>query len=282
MQPRRRLNPKHALILVLTMAAAAFVSSQSDEIQKKAMPDIIQRDPEGQYAGDGLNFCGPCAAANALLWLGAHGYEGLLPPGRRPEIRERMLVSLLASSRYMQTAEKNQTSPAALNEGIRKYIEDCGYEIQKFETYGFKPFEATNVVLPDVAESLKEGLQLRSVAVLHVGWYKHNKDNDEYTRFTGHYVTVVGFGHERNGAPNDRVVVIHDPWNGPGDDYVKLEPLLTGTLITEKAGQQIKNPLKGSFKLTGEMCIYEKADIGLLDHIHILTLAKPKNPVPRP
>jgi hypothetical protein len=271
------------LILAIGVSVAAVVPSQPEEAKDARListPDIVQRDPEGRYPDDGEYFCGPCAAANALIWLGAQGFERLLPQSSSSKIQQRMLVSLLGSSRYMQTAEKKQTSPAALNEGIQEYIEDCGYSIQKLEILNFKPSETADEVMPDVTQTFEEGLRPRSVCVIHIGWHKYNKDKDEYTRFTGHYVTVVGFGRDRNGTPDDRIVIIHDPWNGKQDDYVKLEKLKSGNLIVDKDGQQFSYPLQGAYKLAGEICIYEKADVGLLEHVHIFELADSKNSAP--
>lgn len=273
-----RLKAMLILTIVIVLGRSAPCQNGKDAADRPGLtPDAAQRDPNRRYIKGGKGYCGPCAASNALMWLGATGYEQLIPNAQNQQTAQYKLVTLLASPRYMKTAEKNSTSPERLMKGIKEYVEDCGYEIKKLETINFKPGEVEEGdCIGEPADSFKEGLKPNSAAIIHIGWYKYDSEKDQYTRFNGHYVTVVGSGKNRQGKTDNSIVIVHDPWNGKSDDYVKLEKLTSGQLVIKKDEETELHSLKGAYNLTGEMCIYEKADIGLLDHIHIIELAVPQ------
>lgn len=273
-----RLKAMLILTIVIVLSRSAFCQDEKGATNRARLtPDATQRDPNGRYAGDGKSYCGPCAASNALMWLGATGYERLVPNAQNQQTAQYKLVTLLASPRYMKTAEKNSTSPERLMKGIKEYVEDCGYKTKKLETINFKPSEVEKGgCIGEPADSFKKGLKPNSAAIIHIGWYKYDTEKDQYTRFNGHYVTVVGFGKNRQEQPDNSIVIVHDPWNGKSNDYVKLEKLTSGQLVIKKDEETKLHSLKGAYNLTGEMCIYEKADVGLLDHIHTVELAEPQ------
>src|SRR5262245_32125 len=56
------------------------------------MPDLTQTDPALGVEGGGDSWCGPVAISNALMWLGEHGHESLIPSGEDRHARQLELV----------------------------------------------------------------------------------------------------------------------------------------------------------------------------------------------
>jgi hypothetical protein len=270
-------------ILIAALAICAFHLSPAygtpftDRLN--STPDIVQTDPHARFPYGGIHYCGPCAISNSLVWLGENGYEKLLPEGEERMGRQVELVNLLASGKYMDTTLEWGTSPAAVLQGISKYLRDCGYQYEQLSYQGWRKVPRmfnTGIRTPQ-PEWIKSGLiQGDSAVWLNVGWYKFNKDKKEYVRTGGHWVTLVGFGVDENGKEDPGVVIIHDPGaNTPecrfSNDYVRLKIIDSGTLI---GGSGTAYSAAGFYRMTGGMRVYGKV-VALLDGAIRLEMKKP-------
>ena len=249
-----------ALAIFVLLLRPAYGTSFTDRLD--SIPDIVQTDPKAHFPYGGVHYCAPCAISNSLVWLGENGYAKLLPKGDGRMRIQVELAKLLASRKYMDTTLEWGTSPAAVLQGISKYLKDCGYEYKQLSYQGWRRVPGkfnTGVSDPD-PEWIKSGLKGDSAVWLNVGWYKFNPGKKEYVRMGGHWVTLVGFGADENGMEDPDVVIIHDPGaNTHGcqlcNDYIRLQSIESGSLI---GGTGTKYNAAGFYRMTGGMRAYGK------------------------
>jgi hypothetical protein len=197
------------------------------------IPDYYQRDNDfGGFPQKGAVYCGPTAISNYLYWFAQNGYPRLLQTEKSPKSDQYHLISLLGSSRYINTG-RNGSSPDNITKGIKRFLSDRGYRSANLKFYGWREiapqFKAESSI-PDLKTAYKFTFQQKAVW-LNIGWYKYDPQNDEYTRTGGHWVTMTGYGH--NGKKTDPgTIIIHDPetkWRI--NDYIKPELIKSGKLV---------------------------------------------------
>lgn len=233
------------------------------------MPDLTQTDPELGVDGGGESWCGPVAVSNALMWLGEHGHETLIPAGADARARQLALVRLLGSGRFMGTTSTGGTGTANLLVGLERYMRSTGWGYRRLEYQGWRghPYRfSTRVKVPSL-DFARAALDQGGVAVIHVGWYTQVRWHDAHRRHGGHWLTVTAVGVDAEGRAVPDALVVNDPapyaGTEPSRHFVRLERLDEGWLLAEDGAF----PAKGYSRLTGGMLLKRPGDIAVLDGI---------------
>jgi len=237
-------------ICTLSMPAFSATSEKakttSSVFQVRRMPDYCQLDR--RLPDEGLQYCGPTAISNALVWLGKNGYPALLPDEDDLYQAQFKVIKTLGSETYMKTAINAGTDPLDVMSGLDKYIRDCGYE-PIIEWKGYREggkYAAGQIPYP---EWLEKGMAGDSNIVLEIGWYNYCARCDSFDRTGGHYVTLVGISM-KNKFPR---IIIHNPSLGGGQtpkpQICRLVPIKHGTLSAW--GNYPDRSAKGFCKLEG-------------------------------
>jgi len=107
----------------------------------KDTPDIYQhmtgidsrpsRNPDKEFE---RNFCGPCAASNAFMYLANNGYAKLKIPvatlGNDPLRQQIKMVDILADPGYMDTRDNEGTGQTRFIKGVWNYIAKAGLKVK--------------------------------------------------------------------------------------------------------------------------------------------------------
>ncbi|MBI9073931.1 MAG: hypothetical protein JEZ02_00875 [Desulfatibacillum sp.] len=290
------------LCLCLCQAARGGPSVYTDKVE--TTPDLGQRDGTGYLPFEGQGYCAPVAVSNGLMWLYENGFPGLVREAGTRELTHLRLASLLGGARYMHTDPKKGTGPSHVMAGLFRYLTDQGYERAVVQYQGWRShpkFSHTGVVYPDLAW-IKEGLVGGGAVWLNIGWYNYDGKSATYTRVGGHWVTVVGYGADREGNQDPETLAILDPAlqktvRGSMPVYVKArkietaasdrEPMISvgpsigymdkmagleNETVTEDQSAVMK--ATGFLKLTGELKTANRADFALVDGAVVLRMDK--------
>jgi C-terminal processing protease CtpA/Prc len=234
-----------------------------------SIPDLTQTDERANFQGGGTEYCCLVAIANSLMWLDSKGFPDLVENSGSQFDDEVRLVKLLGSKAYMDTSLDEGTGTTNIMRGLKKYIQDCGYEIDHLEYQGWRkhPEEMkTRYPVPQL-DWLKQGILSKGSVWLNVGWYKYNPSKDEYQRIAGHWVTLVGYGKDEKNRIDPNILILHDPSPRAGKDfnngYASAEIIGSGSL----AGKWIGLPRSavGYYKLGGGMHIKKETDTAIID-----------------
>lgn len=257
-----------AQILVADLAATASTFDRSTQT-----PDLMQTDPQAALPDGGREYCGPVAAADAIVWLSKNGFPSLTTS--KAEDAKTVGALALTLAEKMKTTITGGTVPSGFLPGLEKYVAEKGYvgslQYQGWEKYP-KRFDGGSE-LPQL-NFIRRGLLSNSNAMwLKIGWYRYFPNEDKYVRFAGHWVTVVGMIDSPES--NELTLLIHDPAArsgiSPRHEAVTLSRIQSGKLITGYNGMTPRDA-SGFFKLGGELKIKSKADFGLLDGVAVLSL----------
>ena len=171
-----------------------------------SMPDFFQADRAyGPLPRNGNAYCGPTAAANALVWLDTNGFGNLLPAARPGPKEQLELIRLLGTVEYMKTDPVNGSGPSQIMDGVKRYCFERGYRTL-IEHAGWRTRSYRVADKPAIGWMLQR-VEGTSSLVVNIGWYKAEEDGKTCTRTGGHYVTVVGY--ERGGG--ETWLYVHDP-----------------------------------------------------------------------
>lgn len=263
------------ICLGLIVASGSLGAAPADKIT--ATPNLCQTDPDGEFAGDGSQFCAPVSISNSLMWLSKNGYPALDPTGEGNKAAQLKMVRTLASADYLDTDTGNGTNPRKVLVGLSAYLAECNLEAASLQYEGWRgvPEEfAAGESHPDLSW-IKAGIKRPGGAVwLNVGWY--HLEGDEYVRHGGHWVTLVGFGAKADGESDADAFVIHNPspkaGRGAFGDVIHFEKIEEGTLANGKdAIQGLPRPAKGYFQVTGALPVPANS-VAILDGAIVLQM----------
>ena len=249
--------PVNSIILVILLAfvffsgpaqAASYDTSRMDQF-----PDFAQTDPALGLPGGGKFYCVPVATANALVWYAKErGYSELLPvKGLSLSDKVAAVARQLGEDRYMSTAPKGGTSHVKFMQGLSSYISDAGYSSTITYRGRWKmpgKYGRIEVGAPDI-ETIHDQFSSGSAVFLSIGYYKEGDRPGELKRVGGHFVTVVGFGVDRDGNIDRNSVILHDPGDkasaGVEKRYLRLGELRSGRFVDRRgneteAGEHLK------------------------------------------
>ncbi|MCG7954201.1 MAG: peptidase C39 family protein [Candidatus Thiodiazotropha endolucinida] len=178
------------------------------------------------------------------------------------------MISLLASSNYMNTSLVNGTGTTGVLRGVNRIASEMfgGYRLLEYQGWRKHPKKySTGSRLPDL-DRLKSAISSRSAAWLNVGWYRYHRQKNEYRRIGGHWVTLAGFDEDR--------LVIHDPAPRAGsafaNEFVEFEVIEDGLLVGDKAGLPVE--ARGYLKFGNGFHIKRGADFAILDGVVFFAL----------
>ncbi len=103
---------------------------------------------------------------------------------------------------------------------------------------------------------LKQGIIGKSGVWLHIGWYQHNAQSGTYVRVGGHWITLVGYGVDRDGKPANNWFIVHNPSPRAGqifhNDFIRLEPI-SGVLVSRRGLLGFPRPAWGFYRIIGDL-----------------------------
>ncbi len=216
---------------------------------------MCQTDPQCAFPGGGAEYCGPVALSNTLIYWSRHGYDRLSPQGHSAAA-QMSLVNKLAGEGYLHTSIKDGTHVTEFVTGAVKYIQECGYGVRAVHYAGWRESNAqltTQSAHPRPAW-LKKHLVRPGGVWLNIGWYQE-QENGDLKRTGGHWITLAGFGADRDGEEDEDSFIIFDPGTASGmkkaAEYVNFEKLESGRLVGPYRG--LPCDAAGYFEVTGEL-----------------------------
>lgn len=245
--------------------------SSSKVIPLKQMPDLLQTDERGSFAGNGNNFCAPVSVSNSLIYLSRTEFPEILNGPSDSILDQYSMVNLLASKDYFDTDLKIGTGVSGVVNGTNKFLEERGCKIKCLEYQGWRrhPEEFSSGETVPNLDWIREGLINGGAIWLNLGWYKRIDDTPDFERVGGHWVTLSGFGVRRNGEKDPSSLVVNDPSPGsgskPSSQYCTVLEIKNGELTGEKAG--LPRSAKGFFELGGEFNVSSRADVAIIDGV---------------
>lgn len=219
-------------ILILTICIAVNAAPEIFTQNINSIPDYYQRDNSfGGFPKGGAVYCGPVTASNSLFWYAKNGYPQIFQMTDNPKKDQFKLISILGSPSYINT-NAGGSSPDMICTGVQKFLEEKKIKDIVIKFYGWRQVRdkfKTSTTIPDLLMA-KEALLKNQAVWLNIGWYNHNQRKNEYKRTGGHWVTLVGYGHDgKKKAPD--ILIIHDSetrWRN--NDYIRIKKILNGRL----------------------------------------------------
>lgn len=238
-------------------------------------PDYMQTDPAyGGLPDGGTQYCGPVSVSNSLMWLSDNGFPNLTPHSNDRKRDQFDVARLLGSPTYMNIGSQGVGANGLCN-GLKQYILDKGYTYNRLEFQGWRyinPEFDTGEDVPNL-EWVKLGVIGYGSVWLNIGWYTYDSVTDEYTRIGGHWITLVGYGHD-GGSPNLDYLIAHDSASRAGttfaNEYILPVRINSGTLNGSYTG--LPHSAVGFYKMTDGMHIRFTADFGILDAVIVLEM----------
>ena len=236
-------------------------------------PDYTQTDPAyGGFPGAGLNYCAPVSVSNSIMWFSDNGFPNLSSHTVDPK-RDQFDVAKSLGADYMSAIDG--TSANELCKGVKNYVLDNGYAHNRLEYQGWRyiwnEFD-TGVDVPDL-DWIRDSIEGLGSVWLNVGWYAYSTATDTYTRFGGHWITLVGHGHDGSNANTDYLIA-HDPAPRAGttfaNEYILPVRVDSGTLTGSYSG--LPRSAAGFYKMMDGMHIKSSADFGILDGVVVLEM----------
>lgn len=204
----------------------------------KEMPSFDQRDDE--FNDGGLRYCGPTAAANALMWLADHGYPRLKPKVRDEQLAQKELIKQLAT--FMGVHRDGSTSSGFLC-GVKAYVRSQGYT-PGIDHLSGQTRSNGRLTAPDLT-LLNESMNPNTVAWLGLGIYRLDPHERKLRRISGHMVTLAGTMPAKAPTGDAVGLIISDP-EFPGIRLsVELRELDAGLQLANGSGSASFHSLLG-------------------------------------
>lgn len=260
-----------AVALSLPARTAGWGMDRANEI-----PDLSQTDPTLGLPNGGVNHCVPVAATNGVLWLAnVRGFKRLVPIGDGRQAAAH-IAQTLESADYMATNPDAGTTHNGFAQGLSRYVKEQGYQAQiKYQgRYRVnKKFNSTSTI-PDY-RWVTDSLRGDSVIWLSIGFYAHDNAHNEYTRISGHMVTMVGYGLDRNGKPERDTFIVHNTWsnrNGKAiqNEYLKVETLRNGWFTASDGARA--SDARDHMAIVDGMALPSGATIAIIDAAMVLEM----------
>ncbi|KMQ50931.1 hypothetical protein CHISP_2073 [Chitinispirillum alkaliphilum] len=234
----------------------------------ETFPNYFQRDTTfGGFEHGGRVYCGPVAVANALMWFYHKGHHNLID-SRGDSTRDHFeLAKILGSSQYFNTGNRG-TGARALSSGLERYFHNrdiSGFEISHQGWRSVAPhFTQPTKTLPDI-QSLKKALREDKAVLLNFGWYRYDQQNDVYRRTGGHWVTLIGYGHDGKGE-NPNALIFRDPGTRNRlNDYILIEKIEEGEMVGRTQGLPVN--AEGFYKFR-----QSRRRVGIIDGAMVISM----------
>jgi hypothetical protein len=231
MPPRRHLTLP---LFCLALGLAGFVVPPAYGLEKGGMPDLSQIDQT----------CLPTSTANLILWFGKHGYPKLIQSGATEDDRDQHTVHVIMTDTDARFDWGTRMSKVTI--GIRKYIQDAGYDCDveyRGLDYRENPDEK---IQPFAQDWLRENDDPNKGFILLLAYCKYDPATQTFSNAwdAGHAVTLV------NAEPD--MILIHDPAHDEDEPGRKI---LTPQVLTAGAWQaaNMRAPVNGLLLLSGSL-----------------------------
>jgi hypothetical protein len=265
------------LILSLFTAPIAWAEPYLDKVE--ATPDYTQTDQAyGGLPGGGTQYCGPVTVSNSLIWLADNGFPQLAQASGDRKADQFDLIKILGDEDHMDTSLNNGTGVFGVTSGVQQYITERGLAYERLEYQGWRTRPASVETGQDWPQLdwIQTGIQGLGAVWLNIGWYTYDPLTDAYYRVGGHWVTLVGHGHDGENE-NPAYLIVHDPAPRDGLEFnnchVRVELIQSGWLTGTKTG--LPREAAGYYKLGGELKLNTRADCGILDGVVVLEMPAP-------
>lgn len=280
---------KYFIILVVVVFLSIHPIIQSAEIPSYSVekineiPDLCQADDKANFPGGGNQYCCLAAISNSLMWLDRHGFPDLVADQNDVFTSQVALVNILAGPGYMNTDSEDGTGTSNIIRGLKKYIEQRGYSIRRLDYQGWRktPAEITVSEAIPLLRWIQEGIIGKSSVWLNIGWYSYDPVKRDYARFDGHWVTLVGYGQDKDKKPDPQILILHDPslrtGSGFSNQYVKVGTVQQGRLSGNWAG--LPRDAGGYLYLKEGIPLKRGADYAIIDGALLLSLNEPNTPL---
>jgi hypothetical protein len=254
------------LIFVFSFKAFALPDYFVDKVDQ--IPNICQSCFPEVIQWGGKPHCAPAAVSNSLIWLSRNGFESLQPfQSQDLQKDQARLVNLLGQT--MGTTQSSGTSPSKVLSGLKKYLEEKNVKFKRLAATGWRS-------IPDFAhldsqetklDWIKEGTLGKNSVWILIGWSKYESQKDRYKIYDGHWMTVVGYGKNRQGQADPNVLIVHDPAErSERKNYYATVKELSGGTIDDTISA------KGVLTIQGDVVIKPGADAGLIQGAYRLEL----------
>jgi hypothetical protein len=294
-------RPMRWLLLVLVSLWTSTAAAEAPAVctaKIAATPDFCQTDEAGGFDNGGRKYCGPVAVSNSLVWLSQNGFPKLLQPANSPsdsnngngsangdhkadaqKAAQIELIRTLGSPNFMSTEGRDGTSATRLMRGLKKYVTEHGYQIEQLEYRGWsnvsKSFKPTGE-LPSLDWMKQHIAEPGGAAWINIGWYNFDETTKKYQRTGGHWITLVGYGVNAEGKPDDSVLIVHDPSRrtGPGivTHHMRVTKISEGKLIDDPHKQS--TDAAGRHKVVDGFVIKQGNNAAVLDGAVVAVLKK--------
>lgn len=177
------------------------------------LPDLTMTDKILDLPDGGGYFCGPVSVANSLIYLKNNGFENLLPDFQHDTMRVYSdLIYRLSEDKFMKTITNKITPHVYMKRGLKRYINETEYQIEKIEYRAFEKNPISDM------EWLKEHISSGYETMIFL-WITKELEPNIMKIVAGHWVSLAGYGKDELGQVNPDFLIIHDP--GSGLDYKK-------------------------------------------------------------
>ncbi len=229
----------------------------------KEMPSFDQRDEAFEHGG--LKYCGPTAAANALMWLADQGYPRLKPVADTDRLAQREMIKRLAN---LMGVHRDGSTTSGFLCGVKSYIRAMGY-LPGAERSSGQVTSTGKRIPPDLA-LLADSTKKHTVVWLGLGTYRVDQQSGRLKRTGGHLVTLARLTTDPTTSGQAADFLISDPEFPGAHVVVKLKQLDDG-LHASSSSSLGSGPI---YTLTGwaNRTLDPRASYRVLESIQALSL----------
>lgn len=249
--------------------SVCFKSNQPFLSNINKFPDLKQHSIKGweEY------YCGPTSLANGITYLSQNGYPNLIKGKNNIET-----INLMAE--YLHTGTLGTTTNN-LCSGLKNVLKDSGYTYKSIEYQGLRAVDSefSKGTLAPNLNWIKAAVEKKGIVLLNIGIYK--KENNNYQRKWGHWVTVVGHGFDGK-KKNPDTLIIQDPYQeNKGNNYFTLEKINEGLLIPSAKDDEItlNQNAQDYYKINSDIPYLKKDEIPILNGVIALEMESTPNQV---
>jgi hypothetical protein len=254
------MKPAVMIFIGLAISRGAFALPQYFTEKVDQVPNICQSCFPELIQWGGKPHCAPAAVSNSLVWLSQNGFEALQPFHTGDLQKDQaQLVNLLGQT--METTQNAGTSPFKILTGLKKYLDFKNVKFKRIAATGWRsipPFAHLDGVQTKL-EWIKEGTLGKNSVWILIGWSKYDPLKDHYKIYDGHWMTVVGYGKNRQGQVDPHILIVHDP-----AERSERKNYYATVSVLEKGTIDNSIPAHGILTLQGDVVLKPGADAGLI------------------
>lgn len=246
-----------------SFAIPPYFTEKADQV-----PNVCQSCYSETVKWGGKPHCAPAAVSNSLVWLSKNGFSSLQPfNSENQNMDQAKLVNALGD--VMETTENGGTSPKKVLAGLKKFLEQKKVKFKRMAAVGWRSVPDF-VAVDDSSVKLdwiKEGTLGKDSVWILIGWCKFDSVKNNCKIYDGHWMTVVGYGKNREGKEDSNILIVHDPAERSErkNYYATIGVLENGTIDGSKDA-------KGVLTLSGDVVLKPSADRGVIQGAYRLEM----------